>query len=167
LLGTNVQAVYADWAGSHAVATVTGGVYGWGNNYSNQLFEESNLDIFTPTLFPWYNDSDPLPTHFALGSYHTLFVDGAGVVKGFGSNGDGQLGQTDLYLETATPQTILSVQPGNPVASLHASEETSFLVYNDYSSLGGATTAMGPIWGEAIPMIRKNSKSRLQLRFRL
>ncbi len=129
-----LASIRADRAAEHAIAvTVSGAVYGWGENSDRQLTGADEIFYSFPEYLP---EVDALhPTSFALGGNFTLFGDAAGKVWGLGTNDWWQLASSDDTLVAASP--IAVVPPGaSPVKQLSAGRQTSYLVYDDGAGYG-------------------------------
>ena len=144
-------------AGSeHSLVVAGGKVYGWGRNTSGELGDGSILDRSSPVLIEGGALAGKTIRMVAAGETHSLAVDTAGNVYGWGSNLNGQLGSG----VTATVQklpvlvntgslagaTIVAVAAGNGHSM--ALTSTGKLItwgLNAYGQLGNRLTAASTI----------------------
>lgn len=107
-----VARIYTGWSADHSFGvTVSGAVYGWGDNYYDQIGasvpEESPSYyvryVAEPTLLPEITAKSPIS--IAVGDSHTLFVSDANDPYGLGYNGDGLLGTGD-YEHRSNPSPM-------------------------------------------------------------
>jgi len=142
-LGTDVDRVFAGWAGEHSFATVGGAVYGWGNNSREQIRPGAAPNITTPALIEGldgYSTSTIVP-----GWTHTLLISN-GSVYGMGANGNNQLGFADPSEDISQPTPLVDGH-GTPLAgavSVFAGEYNGGAVFGPGSSFGaGGALAWG------------------------
>jgi len=143
-LGTDVNRVFAGWAGWHSFATVGDSVYGWGQNDDHQISPVPAPEISAPTHIEGLDEYRP--TTIVPGWSHTVFIDEFGAVYGMGTNGDNQLGFLNPALDVPTPAPLKDGANNalTGAVSVFAGEYNSGAVFGPGSPFGaGAALAWG------------------------
>lgn len=124
--------------------TVDGAVKCWGGNESGQLGDGSGKNSNTPVTAAGLSSN---VVSIAAGVWHTCALLGTGVVKCWGANWDGQLGDGSVFSRT-TPVGVIGL--GEPAVAISAGMGHTCAVIgsgavkcwgrNDYGQLGDGTT---------------------------
>jgi len=104
---TSLSSVATIGAGvAHGLAIVAngGGLRGWGYNGFGQLSDGSNLSRETPVAPPF---NHPEAVEVCGGSLHSLLRRADGVLRAFGYNANGQLGDGTVNTSSAAPYSVV------------------------------------------------------------
>jgi autotransporter-associated beta strand protein len=90
--GINAPITMAAAGSEHSLVVAGGKVYAWGRNASGEVGDGGSLDRTSPALIQGGALAGKVVRMVAAGESHSLAVDDAGNVYGWGSNLEGQLG---------------------------------------------------------------------------